>query len=174
MFVSTLRPLYEAGKLGCLLFQFPPWFVPSKRSFDWLTLVADKARDMNVAVEFRHRTWIESPNQDRAIDFLREHGMTFVVLDGPWVPGWLGPEALTSNVAYIRLHGRNRGAWFKKGVQTVERYRYLCTDKELRPWVARARSVAERAQHTFVLFNNCFADYGVRNAGVFKKMVAGE
>lgn len=174
MFVHTLRPLHEAGKLGCLLFQFPPWFFPSKKSFDWLTLVADKVRDMNVAVEFRNRAWIESPNQGRAIDFLREHGMTFVVVDGPWIPGWIGPEALTSDVAYIRLHGRNREAWFKKGVQTMERYRYLYKDQELAPWADRAKRVAERAKDTFVLFNNCFADYGVRNAGVFKKMVAGE
>ena len=169
MFVHTLRPLQDTGKLGCILFQFPPWFLPSRKSFDWLKLVREKTREMMVAVEFRHQRWIESPDKDKAVHFLKEHGMTFVAVDGPWIHGWAGPGALTSDVAYIRLHGRNRKSWFARGVRTVEKYRYLYPDKELLPWAARVENVAQRAQQTFVLFNNCYADYGVKNAAIFKK-----
>ena len=29
-FAAALRPLHEAGKLGSVLFQYPPWFTPRK------------------------------------------------------------------------------------------------------------------------------------------------
>ena len=83
-------------KLGSLLFQFPPWFLPGKKSFDWLRLVREKTREieMDVAVEVRNRRWIESPDKERIIDFLKEHDMAFVAVDGPWIAGWAGPGAL--------------------------------------------------------------------------------
>ncbi len=31
-FESALRPLHEAGKLGGVLFQYPPWFVPRREN----------------------------------------------------------------------------------------------------------------------------------------------
>jgi uncharacterized protein YecE (DUF72 family) len=34
MFVSALRPLDAAGRLGAVLFQFPPWFVRSRANRD--------------------------------------------------------------------------------------------------------------------------------------------
>jgi uncharacterized protein YecE (DUF72 family) len=36
MHIEPLRPLAEAGKLGCLLFQFPPWFRKNRASVDYL------------------------------------------------------------------------------------------------------------------------------------------
>ncbi len=58
MFHSALRPLKDATKLGCVLFQFPPWFLPSPEAYKWLELVREKFPSMCVAVEFRNRKWL--------------------------------------------------------------------------------------------------------------------
>ena len=36
MHIEALQPLAEAGKLGCMLFQFPPWFRKNRASVDYL------------------------------------------------------------------------------------------------------------------------------------------
>jgi uncharacterized protein YecE (DUF72 family) len=36
MFWSAMAPLREAGKLGILAFQFPPYFIPKPANFDYL------------------------------------------------------------------------------------------------------------------------------------------
>src|SRR6185295_13355216 len=57
-FSSALRPLAAAGKLGAVLFQFPRWFVRSRRNFDYLRELAERA-DYRVAVEFRGGGWMD-------------------------------------------------------------------------------------------------------------------
>ena len=164
MFEATLRPLKAAEKLGCLLFQFPPWFVPSREAYAWLELVKEKLPRHHLAIEFRNPRWITSPEKERALEFLRGHGLSYVVIDAPWIQGWQAPMAVTAAWAYIRLHGRNRKNWFKKGTATVERYRYLYKDEELKPWAQKVREIAREADKTFAVFNNCYGNYGIKNA----------
>ena len=171
MFQSALRPLKEAGKLGGLLFQFPPWFVPSARTYGWLELVREKLRDQALAVEFRNWRWITSPEKERALGFLKEHHMSYVIIDAPWIKGWKAPLAVTAPMVYLRFHGRNRKNWFKKGVATVERYRYLYNEKELERWAEKVTKVHGKADETFVLFNNCYENYGVKNAKALKRLL---
>ncbi|MDY6839031.1 MAG: DUF72 domain-containing protein [Thermodesulfobacteriota bacterium] len=171
MFQSALRPLKEAGKLGCLLFQFPPWFVPSARSYAWLELVREKLLFHRLAVEFRHWRWIVAPEKDRALRFLKANDMSYVVTDAPWIRGWEAPLAVAAPIVYLRFHGRNRENWFKKGVATVERYRYLYDEKELEGWTEKVQEVHAKADETFVLFNNCYKNYGIKNAKTLKRLV---
>jgi len=171
MFQAALRPLQDAGKLGCLLFQFPPWFVPSARSYAWLELVREKLHGHRLAVEFRNWRWITHPEKERSLKFLRGRAMTYVITDAPWIKGWEGPLAITAPVVYLRFHGRNRQNWFKKGVPTVERYRYLYNEKELEQWAKKVRQAAEGADQTFVLFNNCYENYGVKNAKGLQRLL---
>ncbi|MDY6951423.1 MAG: DUF72 domain-containing protein [Thermodesulfobacteriota bacterium] len=171
MFQSALKPLKEAGKLGGLLFQFPPWFVPSARTYGWLELVREKLSDQALAVEFRNWQWITSPEKERALRFLKEHHMSYVIIDAPWIKGWEAPLAVTAPMVYIRFHGRNRENWFKKGVATVERYRYLYNEKELERWAEKVKKVHGKADETFVLFNNCYENYGVKNAKALKRLL---
>nr|HID58107.1 DUF72 domain-containing protein [Desulfobacterales bacterium] len=164
MFAAALKPLKEAGKLGCLLFQFPPWFVPSVTAYKWLELVREKLPEHNLAVEFRNWQWITSPEKERVLGFLKDHSIAYVIIDAPWIKGWRGPVAVTASIAYVRLHGRNRENWFKKGVETVERYRYLYKDAELKEWAKKIRMASMEAQQIFVIFNNCYQNYGIKNA----------
>lgn len=171
MFRTALAPLQAAGKLGCLLFQFPPWFIPSARAFQWMETVRDRLPGQDVAVEFRNMRWLMSPERQRSLQFLQGLGMSYVVVDAPWVKGWQGPTAVTAPVAYIRLHGRNRQLWFQKGVETVQRYRYLYGEEELKTWADKVKGMSAKANQTFVVFNNCFQDFGIRNAKTFQRLL---
>jgi uncharacterized protein YecE (DUF72 family) len=171
LFEANLRPLKTAGKLGCLLFQFPPWFVPSPRAYAWLELVREKLSDHHVAIEFRNQRWTTSPDRERVLQFLKERVLSYVVVDAPWVKDWEAPVAVTAAVAYVRLHGRNRQTWFKKGVATVERYRYLYNEAELKKWADKVQEIAKEADRTFVIFNNCYGNYGINNAKTLTRLI---
>lgn len=174
MFQAALRPLKEAGKLGCLLFQFPPWFVPSATAYAWLELVREKLPDHRLAVEFRNWRWITPPERQRSLQFLKDHAISYVILDAPWIKDWESPLSVTAPIAYMRLHGRNRKNWFKKGIETAERYRYLYKEEELKKWAEKLERTSEEAEETFVLFNNCYENFGIRNAKMFKGLVKKE
>jgi uncharacterized protein YecE (DUF72 family) len=73
------------------------------------------------------------------------------------------PYRLTTDQAYVRLHGRDPKAWFRRGGTAAERFRYLYRPDELDAVAVRVRSLAA-ARQVNVLFNNCYADYAVRNA----------
>jgi uncharacterized protein YecE (DUF72 family) len=171
MFASALRPLKDAGKLGCLLFQLPPWFVPSAGAYAWLELVREKLPGHHLAVEFRNRGWITSPEHARSLAFLKKHNISSVVVDAPWIKGWEGPVAVAAPIAYFRFHGRNRENWFKKGVATVERYRYEYSEEELRRWAGKVTHASHQTEQTFVLFNNCYQNYGIKNAKNFQELL---
>ena len=171
MFQAALRPLKEAGKLGCLLFQFPPWFVPSDRAYAWLELVREKLPLHHLAVEFRNWRWITSAEKERSLNFLKDHAFSYVVIDAPWITGSQGPVSVTAPIVYMRFHGRNRENWFKKGIATVERYRYLYKEEELKKWAERVKGASKEADQTFVLFNNCYENYGIKNAKTLQRLL---
>ena len=171
MFRAALRPLKEAGKLGCLLFQFPPWFVPSAGAYRWLELVREKLPDHRLAVEFRNWQWIRPPEKERSLLFLKDHDISYVVIDAPWIKGWEGPLAVTAPTAYIRFHGRNRENWFKKGVETVERYRYLYKEEELKRWADKIKRASRQAEQIFAVFNNCYENFGIKNAKTLLRLL---
>src|ERR687892_353963 len=50
-FLSALEPLSSAGKLGVLLFQFPPWFVISRKNKTFILDCAKRAAPLQIAVE---------------------------------------------------------------------------------------------------------------------------
>ncbi len=171
MFQEALKPLKTAGKLGCLLFQFPPWFVPSARAYAWIKLVREKLPDHHLAVEFRNRQWIAAREGHGSLKFLKDHAISYVVIDAPWIKGWEGPVAVTADLAYVRFHGRNFGNWFKKGVATVERYRYLYKEGELKRWADKIKGASWQAEQTFALFNNCYENFGIKNAKTLKELL---
>ena len=163
-FLSALEPLDEAGKLGALLFQFPPWFTISKKNKAYVLQCAKRAAPYKILVEFRHKSWMEEGNQEETLDFLEGHGLPYVCVDMPQgfkssVPPVL---AATSDIAAIRFHGHNAAEWESGSVQ--RRFAYLYSKKELEEWAPKVTKLADEAKETHVLMNNCFADYAQRNA----------
>lgn len=82
-FRSALEPLRAAGKLGVVLFQFPPWFVYRPSHLDHLLLCQRMLADYPIAVEFRHGSWFEPRRRAGVLDFERRHGLVHVVADEP-------------------------------------------------------------------------------------------
>lgn len=166
-FTASLAPLRTAGKLGLLVFQFPPWFWFKAADLDYILKCRELMGGLSIAVEFRHGSWLTDHHRGEVLKFLRDNGITYVTADEPQY-GTLAtvpflPE-VTTEIAYFRLHGRNREAWLKKGVETSERYDYLYSTGELRDFAATAEKVASRAKTVFVMFNNCRAGHAMKNA----------
>ena len=175
MFASALAPLAQAGKLGAILFQFPHWFAASRANVAYLRELAGRA-PAQPAIEFRGAGWMKDDKQERTFGLLREIGATYVVVDEPQGFSTSVPPVVAStspDLAMIRFHGHNAENWEKRGISAAERFRYLYSEDELREWVPAARELAAGSTQLHVLMNNCYADYGVRNAAQFGELVAG-
>jgi uncharacterized protein YecE (DUF72 family) len=168
MFRSALMPLHSAGKLGAVFFQFPEWFVPSIANKEVVSSLRERLPDYPIAVEFRRGSWMDPPDRaERTLAFLEERGLAYVCVDMPQgFASSLPPvaAATSDDLAVVRFHGRNTVTWKKKGITTAERFDYLYSEAELREWAPRLGGLAGQARRVHVLFNNCFADKGVRNA----------
>lgn len=165
-FSLALEPLAAVGKLGVVLFQFPPWFLPGRASRRYLGELRERLPRYLPAVEFRAPPWLDAEHAKTTLAFLAEHELAYVVVDEPQGTRASVPPvvAVTAPVAVVRFHGRNRTAWAKRGATVAEKYDYLYTEQELAEWVPRIRQMAEEARAVHVIMNNCREDKAVVNA----------
>src|SRR5574337_1545991 len=70
MFRNALQPLREAEKLGCILFQFPPWFTAMPANEEYLHYCAEQMAGFRLAIEFRHTSWF-GDRTDQTLALLR-------------------------------------------------------------------------------------------------------
>lgn len=162
-FLAALDPLVAAGRLGALLFQFPPWFTAGPDARRTLLDVAARCRPLRVAVEFRHGSWFAGDDRDETLRFLREHDLPYVAVDMPQGHRSSVPPvaAATADLAVVRLHGRS-DQWTSTDID--EKFAHFYSDAELAEWVPRLHTLAAQTDQTHVLFNNCCADNSQRNA----------
>jgi uncharacterized protein YecE (DUF72 family) len=116
MFWSAMAPLREAGKLGILAFQFPPYFILKPANLDYLASLRERLPGASIAIEFRHPSWVRNePRRAETMEFLRSHGLYYTSINAPEdssiVPSFI--EA-TGEQVYVRFHDKNR----RKLVQT--------------------------------------------------------
>jgi len=166
-FHDALMPLHSAGKLGAVLFQFPQWFVIGRKSRGYILECAERLKDFRIAVEFRHKSWLEERNAEETLGFLEEHDLPFVCVDMPQgFDSSLPPMATATakDLAMVRFHGRDPAAWSRKDASASERFRYEYPQAELLEWVPRIRELSTQARETHVLMNNCYRDFAVNNA----------
>lgn len=165
-FESALLPLDSAGKLGVVLFQFPSWFYPGNEQREYILSSKKKLPQYRLAVEFRHNSWLNGKNIDRTLTFLRESDLPFACVDEPQgFKSSVPPLAeVTSDIGLVRFHGRNSETWEKKGISPAERFNYLYTEEELRPWVGKIAHMSQQSNEMYILFNNCYEDKAVVNA----------
>ncbi len=171
-FISALMPLYDAGKIGALLFQFPPWFVISKSNKHYILECKERAEPMQICVEFRNKTWMSEDNQSETLDFLAMYGLPYVAVDMPQgftssIPPVVA--ATSRKLAVVRFHGHSE-LWNSKNI--YERFGYLYSDKELEEWAPKLEELAQNAEETHALMNNCYSDYAQRNATQLAKYVS--
>ncbi|MER7400339.1 DUF72 domain-containing protein [Streptomyces sp. NPDC000151] len=170
-FSGALEPLRNAGRLGTLLFQFPPWFEPGARAEEFLGECGERTEGWPVAVEFRHPGWWRGETADRTAELLSELGMAAVAVDMTQaLPVSVPPvtPVTSPRTAVVRFHGRSE-AWGSGSKE--DRYRHVYSADELAQWVPRIRSMAERADTVHVLFNNCCGDAAVRAAETMRGLL---
>ena len=162
-FLAALTPLVDVGKLGAILFQFPPWFTIRRSNKHYLLEVAKRCSPLRVAVELRHKSWFDGDNRDETISFLREHQLPYVCVDMPQGHTSSIPPVVeaTSDLAVMRFHGHS-DKWTSKDI--YERFGYHYSKSELEDWVPKLQSLSTEASETHVLMNNCYSDYAQTNA----------
>jgi uncharacterized protein YecE (DUF72 family) len=172
-FLSALDPLVDAGKLGVLLFQFPPWFTIRKSNKQTLLEVAARCAPLRVAVEFRNATWFDGDNQPETLAFLREHNLPFVVVDMPQGHKSSIPPVVeaTADLAVVRFHGHS-DKWTSHDIH--EKFGYEYSEKELKSWAEKLAGLARQTDRTHVLMNNCYSDYAQRNAEQLQTLLGAE
>jgi uncharacterized protein YecE (DUF72 family) len=163
-FLAALEPLYQAGKLGAILLQFPPWFPISRTNKEYIVACAQRVAPRRVCIEFRNRTWMTPENQEETLGFLASNRLPYVCVDMPQgyrdsIPPVVA--ATDPDLAVVRLHGHS-DKWTSKDIH--ERFGYHYTEGELGEWAPKVRALAEDSGTTHVLFNNCYRDYAQTNA----------
>ncbi|MFP4501837.1 MAG: DUF72 domain-containing protein [Candidatus Hydrogenedentota bacterium] len=160
-YIDGLAPLTEAGRLAGLLVQFPWRFRRTPENRQWLARVADAFQDFPLVVEFRHDSW----DRPEVHDEFAARAIAFCNIDQPIFDNSLGPaQYTTAPLGYIRLHGRNKAAWFDENANRDERYNYLYTPEELAPWRERINNMRPRVRRLFVVTNNHYRGQAVVNA----------
>ena len=165
---EALDPLHDADRLGAVLLQFPWSFKRDDVARQWLDDVTGALRPYPLALEVRHASW----DVPAFYEALADRGIGFVNIDQPLFRRSLGPTATaTAPVGYVRLHGRNHDDWFRTGATVEERYDYLYSADELRPWADRVRRIAESAPEVYVVTNNHFQGKAIANAVMLEAML---
>jgi len=173
-FESALRPMHESGKLGAVLFQYPPWFSPRKDNRAEIEALRERLPDYRISVEFRSPRWMaEERDRERTLAMLEEHGLVFVSVDAPAVSDLPRVMAVTNpDLFLVRFHGRSDSTWNDTSGSAAERFRYEYSESEPEELARPIAEHAEEARETHLLMNNCYRDYAVRNAAELREILA--
>jgi len=156
-----LGPLQEAGKLLAVLVQFPFYFRDSEESRALLSRIAESFPEYTKALEVRDRSWATP----EALEFIKTNRFNIACLDMPLTGSSFRESALvTGPVGYLRLHGRNRDAWFSKDAGRDERYDYLYSRDEMDQVFRRVEQMRKLAQRLVVIWNNHYRGKALVNA----------
>lgn len=140
-------------KLGPILFQLPPrWHCNVDRLVAFLEALPLGYR---YSFEFRDASW-HSPAVYRA---LRQHNAAFCLYE---LAGFRTPLVVTSDFAYIRLHGPGKA------------YQGKYSSAALRAWARRLDQWSKQLAAAYVYFDNDEAGYAVHNASELKRMLSVE
>jgi uncharacterized protein YecE (DUF72 family) len=173
-FRVALNPIAEAGKLGLVMFQFPPWFHCSPQHYDRILLCREKLSAYHLAVEFRTGDWLNESNRDQTLRFLRANELSLVCVDEPQGLKSSVPSIfeVTARLAAMRFHGRNKEKWEEKRVPAVDRFNYLYSEAELMESVPGIRLMAQQSDAVHVVFKTKPADLAVQNALQMQKILS--
>ena len=168
IFVRAAAMFRNAGKMGVLLLQLSPAFSPRKHELKELEPLIQMLNGHELAIEFRNRNWAIGDQLQSTIDFVRKFRAIFVNVDAPASDHFTVmrsdvDEVTNSNVAYLRLHGRNAKAYIT-GKTVAARFDYDYNEKEIAEVVDRSRKLSKEARDVHVIFNNNNLDYAPRAA----------
>ena len=177
IFLRATSIFRDAGKLGVFLLQLSPVFSPRKHKLVEIDPLIEMLSDYELAIEFRNRNWAVGDQLKATMDFLQKHHAVFVNLDAPESDHFMVmpsdvDEVTNSNVAYLRLHGRNANAYIT-GKTVAARFDYDYSENEIAEVAQRSRKLASEARELHVVFNNNNLDYAPR-AGLRLRKALGQ
>lgn len=153
VWVEGVRPLIGAGRLLTLLVQFPFSFREGRAARDRVDAITARLPDVPVAVEFRHASWAVPEVRDWLVH--REH--SWVDIDQPALRDCLKATGwVTGPFAYLRLHGRNAGAWFAEDSDRNVRYDWRYAPAEIEELTERIRRREDASKPLLIVGNNHF------------------
>jgi uncharacterized protein YecE (DUF72 family) len=165
-----LDALAATGKLGALLIQFPVSYKNTSLNREYLESLLRQFIEFPRVVEVRHDSW-EHPE---TLAYFTERNVAFCNIDQPLIGRSLdATEYVTSQVGYVRLHGRNYDQWFE-AESGADRYNYLYSETELAGWKEKIERIAGKAEVTYVVANNHFEAKAGVNALQLKHMLSGQ
>lgn len=171
-FARGLTPLAEAGKLGCLLLQFPWSFRFTEENRDFLIRLRRAFSRFPLAAEMRHSSWMH----EEALGLLIDYHIGFCNIDQPPRSSAMPATALlTSGIGYVRLHGRGGGDWFQhfETPRAAARRDYLYSAEELAEWRDRIGHLRRFADAVYVITTNDAGGRAVVNALQLQELLAG-
>jgi uncharacterized protein YecE (DUF72 family) len=147
--LDCLEPLWDASRLGPLLWQLPPTF---QRDDERLaTALSQLPTELRHAFEFRHPSWFCEP----VYDLLREHGAARVIADRPEIHTHQARE-MTADFTYLRFHSgspKHGGSY---------------TPTQLRRWATAIRAWSVEGD-VYAYFNNDWEGYAINNAQTLQR-----
>ena len=165
-FLFAIEPMRQRGKLGCILFQFPPEFGFSGENLSYLLVCKEHAGEIPIAVEFRSESW----NREKTFAFLHDHNIAFCAADQTAATGIMPFINRTTSIdtAFFRFHGRD-GSWIdgKTGLRNI----FLYSHFDLFSFREKIMPVARKTGMTYICFNNCHAGASAKNARQMKKLL---
>lgn len=137
-------------KLGPILFQTPPHFVPDIARLEQFVSALPKGH--RYAFELRDPRWFS----DDVREVLSAHDCAFCVFD---IGGLQSPEWVTARFAYLRLHGPGR------------KYQGSYKDAELKHWAKLIRGCVRKGLDVFCYFDNDEKGFAPQDALRLRKML---
>ncbi|WP_034386908.1 DUF72 domain-containing protein [Deinococcus sp. YIM 77859] len=163
--LQSPEPLREAGVMGPYLAQFPYSFHRTGENRRYLLGLAERFAGHELAVELRHASW----DKPEVREGMAEYGLIWVSPDYPPVGGMPEPQVhVTTDVGYLRLHGRNKGTWWE-GQSASERHDYLYTRAEMDEWAEKIALVADELSELYVFFQNTTQGHALKNIPMLRE-----
>jgi uncharacterized protein YecE (DUF72 family) len=168
-FMNAVKPMKDAGVLGGVLLQFPFSFRFVPENTAYLDQIVEAFEGVDLIVEFRHDSWVKP----EVVEYLKGKGVAFCNVDEPHLHDLIRKtEFVTSNIGYVRFHGRNAKTWWKG--DSAQRYNYLYTPNELLEWKESLRTMSGKVDALFLFTNNHYGGNAVKNAMDLQAMMGVE
>lgn len=160
-FKEGLRPIADAGRLKALLAQFSQTFDNRSEHADRLARLRESFPGWPMVLELRHRSW-QTPE---ALAGLQRLDVSVANLDYPASRDAFDlQQCRVGELRYLRLHGRNREAWFDAKAGRDQTYNYLYSADELDAIARRAARLAVGSSGVLTVANNHYQGKELVNA----------
>jgi uncharacterized protein YecE (DUF72 family) len=160
-FEHALRPLHDAGRLGCVVLQLPSWLKPGDTGRALVTDARQRLPDFRLTVEFGNPKWLAGDQCEDTLGMLEDIGLSVACVD---FTGYPVVAAATAELAMVRFHGRHADPDLEPGIRAGWRFAHRYSTEELAEWEPRIRELADTAHEVHVVFDNGWRDNAVANA----------